>query len=516
VQVVITSGHPHSAYRLVHTALEAGGLQVARPSRREGLTPEALTEVILQAHNKDPNVPELLGQMFPGKVWEDLAVDLFLGNLTQQNWGWADASSTWLLDFWRHFDAQTRFVLVYSSPTNTIANMRAQSDAGVDSLPIAVESWIRWNSELLRFSARHQERCLLVNSTAALRSPRELMGSANKSFGLHAIEPSGEVPSSIKPSTLESFLVARLLEDFPEASALYDELESAAHLADGSCVRSVPLRDVWEDYLASISNLNRLHADFGQIAARCTRAESDLHGAENAREDAGKQLEELRNRVAESQQAAADVDEQRSQLVLRNSELIEENQLLFLQLKQLQEALDQTSLAHLESERQRLALASRPTVNSAPAARARIKGCLAEVAVDMRQQIDGKNWYWAEHDGRWAGPGTHGTLMLPAMGPGRYEVNLDVVDAMDPEILADMQVTLCGIPLILERASKSYPVTLKGVAVVENAAMDRDWDLSFRFPSLSSPAQRGSSDSRQLAIRLRSLRLRAIESERLN
>ena len=515
MHVVITAGHPHSGYRLVHTALEMSGIQAACPSRREGLTPEALTEGILRAYNSDRNVTEVLSQMSPGKVWQELAVDLFLGNLSQENWGWANANTTWLLDFWLRFDTQTRFVLVYSSPTETIANMMLQADTTVASLSGAVQSWIRWNAELLRFSARHPKRCLLVNTIAVLRSPGALVGNVSNSFDLHLTEPPGDVLRNTGgPSALALFLTDRLLEDFHEALALYDELESTAHLGEGEAnLRSVAIRDAWEEYLASVSALQRLHADMSQLTERCNRVECSLQSAETAREDAGKQLEELRGRLGESQQAAADMDEQKSQFLVRNTELIEENQLLFLQLSQVQEALEQTSSAHRESERQRLELVSRPTAVTAPTVFPRAKGHLAEVAVDMRQQIDGKNWYWAEHDGRWAGPGTHGTLRLPAMGPGRYEVNLDVVDAMNPEILADMQVTLCGIPLILERAGKAYPAILKGVAIVEDVGADGDWDLSFRFPSLSSPAQRGSSDGRQLAIRLRSLRVRALDRE---
>jgi hypothetical protein len=178
---------------------------------------------------------------------------------------------------------------------------------------------------------------------------------------------------------------------------------------------------------------------------------------------------------------------------------------------QLQEALEGAASAGRESERQCRELAAKVTTAAIP------KGStvqLAEVTLDMRREIDGKNWYWAEHDGRWAGPGTHGTLRLPPMGPGRYEVNLEVVDAMDPEILAAMQVTLCGVPLSLVRDGKSYPANLKGVVGVENIAADRDWDMSFRFPSLASPAERGSTDRRQLAIRLRSVRLRYLADVR--
>ena len=120
MQVIITSGHPHSGYLDVHKELELGGVDSAQPSRREGVTPATLTESLLRAHNTDLNVSGIVGQLSPGKAWQELAVDLFLGNLSQRNWGWADASTTWLLDFWLQFDEQTRFVLVYTSPSITI------------------------------------------------------------------------------------------------------------------------------------------------------------------------------------------------------------------------------------------------------------------------------------------------------------------------------------------------------------------------------------------------------------
>jgi hypothetical protein len=535
VQVVITSGHPHSGYRLVHKALESAGIQSAHPSRRELLTPEALTEGILRAYNADQKVASRLEQISPGKVWEDLAVDLFLGNLSQESWGWADANTTWLLDFWLRFDGQTRFVLVYSDLGSTLADMILKAETTIDSLSAAVQSWIRWNTELLRFSARHSERCLLANAVALPRCPGALVGCANDFFSLHLIEPSNDVLTKAKsPSVLATFLTDLLLEDFHEALALYDELESAAHLAGSfASERSVAVKNAWGEYLESASNLRQvqeqrsqfilrnkalteenelLFLQLRQLQERYHQLEGDLQVAESSRDDARRQLEELHGRIVASQQATAEIDERTSQFILRNKALTEENELLFLQLRQLQDALDQTVSAHHESERQRLELATSAARVAETTVPARARSHLAELALDMRNEIEGNNWYWAEHDGRWAGPGTHGTLRLPAMGPGRYEVNLDVVDAMDPDILAGMQVMLCGVPLLLARKGKRYPTTLKGVVMVEDVRVEGDWDMSFQFPSVLSPAQRGASDRRQLAIRLRSVRLRALRS----
>lgn len=474
VQVIITTGHPRSGYRPVHKVLEMGGVQSAHMSHREGLTPEAISDRILRAHDSGENGPSVLAPTPFDKVWQELADDLFVNNLSHASWGWADASATWLLDFWAGFDPQIHFVLVYSSPVATLADLMLEADTTVDLLPIAIQSWIRWNSELLRFSARHPKRCLLVNSAAATRCPKSLVDSANDLFDMRLNGPSyDEIIKAGGPSALASFLAEGLLEAFDEALVLYDELESAAHLYDGHTnVQSVAVRRATDEYLVSLSN-----------------------------------LEQLRGRLKELQQSSVQIEDQKAQLQLRNTALLEEDELLFLQLRQLQDALEHTESAYRESEKQRVELASRP-ITPAPIC---AQSNLTEVALDMRREIDGDNWYWAEHDGRWAGPGTCGTLRLPNMGRGRYELRLDIVDAIEPEILAGMQVMLCGIPLKLVREGKSFPASLKGMVTIEDAGTNGYWDIGFRFPSVSSPAQRGSSDIRQLAIRLRSLRLRALQ-----
>lgn len=508
VQVVITAGHPQSAYHLVHRVLESAGIQAAQRSRREGLTPEALEERILGAHGVNLQVPAKLGQLSPGNLWRDLAVDLFLGNLGTGNWGWADARAIWLLDFWLRFDEQTRFVLVYCSPTLAIANMVTHGGAEMEPLASAMNSWMRWNSELLRFSSRHPSRCLLVNSAAAMRYPSALVASANELLRIHLAEPppaDGDVGSS----ALVSLLTNGLVDEFSEAFALYDELESAAHLQDGQVsVTPSLMQPAWEEYLGTVSRVEKLRIDLVEERARHHRVELALQEAATARVVSAKELDEVRASLESTYQAMTFSDEREDQLTTRNSSLIKENELLFLQLKQLQEALEQTTSANADSQRHCLELAAQAAAVDA----ARAKGQLGEVALDMRREIDGTNWYWAEHDGRWAGPGKYGTLRLPAMGPGRYELNLEVVGAMDPEIVAGMQVTLCGVPLALTREGRKYPAVLKGVVTLEQDTAPGDWSVGFEFPKLLSPAQRGSTDRRELAIRLRTVRLRAVQN----
>ena len=511
MQIIITTGHPHSDYQLVQQVLEAGGVHTARPSRREGLTPGELIESILRAHDVDLNVPSALRPKFPGKIWQDLAADLFLGNLRQDSWGWADAGASWLLDFWLQLDGQTRLVLAYSSPTATISKLLLQGGATVESLSAAVDSWIRWNTELLNCSVRHSSRCILVSSAAALRSPDTLLSNINELLGIQLSGGLNAVPGTVSHiSALTSFLTSGLLEEFSEALALHNELQSAAHLPDDpSEFQASRARSAWEEHLASLAELERLRADIVRQDEHVRRSETELRAVMSSRDESSRELDEVRARLVRLQEGMATVEETEVLTRQRNMSLGKENEILFIQLRQLQEALEQATVAQQDPEQQRVEPGKRTPTGTTPV---RNKGHLAEVALDMRREIDGKNWYWAEHDGRWAGPGMQGTLRLPAMGPGSYEVNLEVVDAMDPEILAGMQVTLCGVPLSLAREGKSYPALLKGVVAVEDDGSDGDWDVSFQFPSLSSPAQRGSTDSRNLAIRLRSIRVRALQS----
>ena len=85
-----------------------------------------------------------------------------------------------------------------------------------------------------------------------------------------------------------------------------------------------------------------------------------------------------------------------------------------------------------------------------------------EIRFDLRGDVDGQNWYYPEADGRWAGPELASTINLPVLGLGRYEVQLEVADAMKPEILDDLRAYMNETPVSLAREGKRYPALLKG------------------------------------------------------
>ena len=171
--------------------------------------------------------------------------------------------------------------------------------------------------------------------------------------------------------------------------------------------------------------------------------------------------------------------------------LREENELLLLQLHQVQEELEHYFL-----------LSQKTVPADLPA-----RHCL----VDFRQHLDGSNWYPPEADGSWAGPRTSGTLRVPALAAGRYQLMLDVVDTKAPHIVSDMQLLLNGKLLPLSHHGDLLRPLITADFSSLHTAGAQHWEFTFKFPSVLSPADEGWDDRRYLAVRIKTLAVRPLD-----
>ena len=133
------------------------------------------------------------------------------------------------------------------------------------------------------------------------------------------------------------------------------------------------------------------------------------------------------------------------------------------------------------------------------------------IEIDMRTEITGGNWWRPEPDGRWAGPENESSLLIPALGAGRYRVEIDVVDEIERGIIDDISFTFNREPVALNREGHGLPASLTAEVDVAEAYRFPFWSLKFSFSRLASPAQFGSPDQRMLAIRVKSVRLIKVE-----
>lgn len=249
---ILIVGHESSRYREVERLLTDCGMQPAKPSRREALTPAEVNELLLNGHApmtlSEEQSRVAWQQVRPTPIWNGVALDLMLGNVTQPLWGWADPNSIRLLDYWKTIDPSIAFIMVYDNLSNVVTS--AGADIGEEELQRRVSEWVAYNASLLHFYQRNRERSLLVHAQqvrcSVERYIEELRARTNAPLVLPSswpdMFPANETAANdpvaislVHGSTAEvSAPIREFLADslhvFSEAKALYDELQAAASL----------------------------------------------------------------------------------------------------------------------------------------------------------------------------------------------------------------------------------------------------------------------------------------------
>ena len=564
MKIILTCGHPYSGHQAVAELLQYCGVANALPSRNNQYSPTSLQSKIFEVYEWNVEdstypLPEL------GKVWQELGSDLFMGNLSQLLWGWSDHQTVWLLDFWKDFDPQIRFVLVYSAPEFVICNMlQQQVDAPADMDSI-LAAWNRYNTELLRFYNRNRDRCLLINAQTALQHPSVLLEKMADAFALKLQLPAEEARQNT--SRVAAGLACSLISDTSptDQNALYQELESTADIISSGVRPSTQEKlHAWSEYNRLIRELNNnaslTEQQQRELETLKAELEQQTHNNLNKQQEleqenellllqlhqVQEELEQhfLNNQELGEKEKQLTIDIQRKQQEIDNlktntfqldaniqakqqeidnlkantsqlnasiqakQELEQENELLLLQLHQVQEELEHYFLEYQK-------------VSTTP-----IKSGydLLGISLDPRKEtFTGDNWYYAEHDGRWAGPATSSTINIPPLAQGKdYEILLDVIGSMAKEIVDGMQASINGKPLDIQhpkprsawkrrfkKEKYSYPRKLRMHFNSQGMESNQPWVLKLDFPKVIAPSECGgdAQDKRKLAIRLHKLTL---------
>lgn len=570
MKIILTCGHPDSGYETVHTALVAAGVGDGQASSQDAMSIPELYAALYKAHGHDMSGAKTSDPIAPGDAWQKLACDLFRSNASQNTWGWADAQTVWMLDYWHDFDPLIRFVLVYSSLEFAVSHAFKNKTISPADFDIFIASWVKYSAEILRFYNRHSDRCLLVNIHATMQYPEKWLAKIAEAFGVTLATPILTAKTDgVAGSAVAMCLANGLVENCDEAMSLFRELESSASFENDAVSILVPEYLVaWQEYASLPSQLEnarsvatatasranilqeKLEKTMREIALAEDQVEalivekkdhanlqtewqaktdaiakslaeqkqiaSDLHEQNQQLANEGdekrlqlaehrRQLDQLTEQVESSRQALALGQSTMDPLQASNAELLQENDLLRFQLDCVQEELEHNFLKTKELNTS--TEFSKVTEESLTMERR------YEIALDMRNAIDGENWYYAESDGRWAGPGNVSTIRVAAMPVGDYELRMDVVDAMSPEILAKMDVSLNGLPLELRLrlSNEGGKASVRVYAKFSTNTVSESpvWEFEFRFHKLISPEDGGSDDNRALAIRLQSLHVSA-------
>jgi hypothetical protein len=559
MSILVTCGHEDSEFALAGRALAAAGVAEALPFHDDKFTPGELVRKTYEAHRPRDESAKAFAQIDPSRLWQALAVDMVLANIDQEHWGWADSLSVSLLEFWRDFDPGFNFVLVYAPPEYALARLLMRGPADPRAVAAAIRTWQDYNEALLDFFTRNRDRALLVNAEALAANPADLIANCRSRFGIELKLTNEPVASELELPAAALWSAASLVENAAEARSLFEELESAADLPSAKAVGAASRGEralaeyrglmgrIEEALLAHRALSDELDAERQEnqlLAHQLRQAQeelTDLHARlRDAERDSERLNDELaaktralleeRNRALESagpRNSGPSDSEELASLRAKMNASEKENELLLLQLQQVQEELEHYFLKYTEMQQQPAnAPASRPAPPAASPAPAPVRG---QTTIDMRHVIDGTNWHNAEHDGRWAGPGPTSSIRLPALPAGRYRLELEIVDAILPEIARATGVRVNGTPvktrmhslgrldgamaplkhayLTYYKRRPIYPLLVKGEFTIGDGAGDSPSRLELDFPRTVSPASTGGTDSRHLAIRLRQVRV---------
>lgn len=322
MKVVLTCGHPYSGFSQLHQAMLGSGLKPAKSSKREQFSPEDIQKKICDGVGVDTSLIYEPAQLKPGKVWQGLSADLFIANLDQEIWGWADLNTIFLLNFWRDFDPQTRFVLVYSSPTYALAQLLREQEISPALIESFCSSWLRVNSELLRFYNRNLDRSVLFN-IEALSLPLEanrLLSVSRDKLGI-SLSASADwcIEQPMDDAAFRLFAYS-LLQEHPTVQALYKELESVADI----------IYDFPEPQKEIL--IAKTFVQYQHLAER--------HGeARELSTQLNVQVLELQSQLGQIQQELT-FEKQKPDQSSQLKDLKKENELLLLQMHQVQEELE--------------------------------------------------------------------------------------------------------------------------------------------------------------------------------
>lgn len=277
----------------------------------------------------------------PGRLWEQLAGDIFLANMDTPLWGWSDKLSVRLLDFWLQFEPGIHFILVCVPPEQFLAEAIQNGQSPTD-IPQLLNQWQACHQEMLRFHLRNPQRSVLINALHVAASPEQLVQTCSTRWNLSLDNPASYNALPTRPAGIPLYLARQISRDIAPLASLQHELDSALTLllpgAEGEGEEKERL-DI---------SIEQAIEEF-----RLLQTGKHLLARHNAELEAQSQQLELAN--DRCQQLEKEVEAAKLLAVVaagKVGETEQENELLLLQLHQVQEELETIFLKNTETNQQ--------------------------------------------------------------------------------------------------------------------------------------------------------------------
>jgi hypothetical protein len=307
----------------------------------------------------------------PGRLWDQLASELFLANIESENWFWSDTRSALYLNYWLGFDPSVQFILVYCTPQYFLKTAILTSNKKL-SFQELINEWMSYYQSILHFYSQNKTRCLLIDIEEAMQFPNELVSFTEKQFGINldrkALGPSTtpEIKSSIE------FLLNTLLLKQKDILAFQAQFERNLQILRPKQEQTLS----WFDRLKApllghssrqlLTNLNsdiviedlrllcykpnldsEINTENKYILEQINSSNFEIQAELNASQDLVKlgqgELNTSLTRIAQ-------LEEELNQVHLQKNAMTSENEAILMQLHQTQEELEKYFFEHKRAE----------------------------------------------------------------------------------------------------------------------------------------------------------------------
>ena len=351
INKLLVVGHADSGLENVSELLHHAGMAEAKASKKEQMLPSEITTTLLKTHKADA---KNFKQVEVSPVWNGLALDLLLGNIDQEPWYWADSDALPLLDYWKSLDTQLSFALVYNSPADLIvraaSKKKSLSPSDIDEM---FTKWNSYNRALLDFYYNNPQRATLVHAKQIEQNTGVYLQHLENALGL-PLKTSEVAPELIKSQALTKigeqaksmygFFAQGMLEEYPEAKELYEELQSVANLHyDEVEAPKVSMKEAFYEAL-------ELENDY---VVKLNSAQKEQEARTQELETKKAELTELLTKATQTEKAKQEQSEENELLLTQLHTVQEELEKLYLQNKTTTEKLSQ-ELGKFKTEKETL------------------------------------------------------------------------------------------------------------------------------------------------------------------
>ena len=460
-------------------------------------------------------------------------------------------------------------VCVFSRPeVFVVRHIRAKRMFSLDEISAGFDYWVEFSESALILEKKFKGIFRLFSEECEV-SAKEVFGSECVILNLKKNEPLSKIERRIFSVYLA--LVNCIESDFPRARSLYDELNSRVDLRGGdfwgiltnelaySALKE--FRNLDADFL-SISDINKKekqwsdkNASFDEnsfLSAALEESHREVEAlAEKlsfARNEYEIKIKDLENRLSEEALSRIALEFNNKRLVSESCELkyklnkaesgfeyrCNENEekasdkvrqaeaekvLLEREIDILQKNSEtiQIELENALLDYSKNSIGFSQALDRASELEALWKKFRPDdIWIDLRTEKVGRDWYPAESDGRWTGPGEVSLVSVPPLAVGMYRIEFEVVDCVDLNRISELRVSLNQGNYVsaeiewLSNVVGEYPcIACASVQVLD----DSDFlSVTLFVPFVQRPHVSFSDDLRALGVRVKTLRLTKLYS----